>query len=79
MNIITKYNINDTVFFTQNSKIIEGKVFSIVIPNTKTENYEIYYEVINDKSREFLTHTGIKRNFPENWLFSTKEELIASL
>jgi hypothetical protein len=78
MDIKTKYNVKDKVFFTQLSKIVEAEVFAIIIPEIQNENVEIEYH-ITDKEKRYLVSGGSNRNWKEKWLYSSKEELIKSL
>lgn len=79
MTISTKFNTNDIVYFTQNSKVFKGRIWEIFISTIYNDNsYQIKYTVINDQ-KEYCKNIEDGRLFRENWLFSTKEELIKSL
>lgn len=77
MKIETKFNIGDKVIFAQNSKLLEATVHSITIGEI-TKDVRINYSIINS-GREYYTRINNQKLFPEEELFSTKEELIASL
>lgn len=88
MKIETKFNIGDKVIFAQNSKLLEATVHSITIGEI-TKDVRINYSIINS-GREYYTRINNdvdiispyfiqQKLFPEEELFKTKEELIASL
>lgn len=78
MQIETKHNIKDSVFFIKHSKVLIGTIYSITIDTITDGNVDIHYEIIN-KDKEYHTRDSGGRLFKESWLFKTKEELIASL
>lgn len=79
MTINTKFNPNDYVYFTHNSKVVKGAIWDIHISTINNNlTHDIKYTVINDQ-KEYYTNLIDGKLFPESWLFSTKEELIKSL
>lgn len=82
MEIVTKFNINDTVYILHNNKICETTIIGIGIsvlpPNIKnvTTNgnlIEIYYTVDGESL------VSIINRIPEGNLFTSRQELIDSL
>lgn len=82
MKIVTKFNINDTVYILRNNKICETMVIGIGIsvlpPNIKNvttndNSIEIYYTVDGESL------VSIINRIPESNLFISRQELINSL
>ena len=74
----TKFNLKDKVYFMQNNKVKEGYIKGIHITCSffnlpEHENIKIN-DVLYDISCDYITIS-----LRESYLFSTKEELIASL
>ena len=69
MKILTKYNLDDTVYFMEANKIQSGVIISIKLTLNKMPTV-IHYAVEGSD-----TH----RSFTESDIFSTKEDLIKSL
>lgn len=82
MKIVTKFNINDTVYILHNNKIYETMVIGIGIsvlpPNIKNvttndNSIKIYYTVDGESL------VSIINRIPESNLFISRQELINSL
>lgn len=73
MNIQTKYNYKDTVYYLKDDKIMSGKIASVEFFQFEKEpvliTYGLYPKIEGDDYQEFY----------ESKLFSTKQELINSL
>lgn len=70
MNIETRYNINNTVYFLHNNKVWEGTVKKITITvenNSTVISYKVQYSDWKYKSLK------------ESQAYSTKQELLNSL
>lgn len=83
MNIETKYSIKDKVFFIHDNEVKTGTVKTI-----STESYTAFNEhyqpitstsIKYDVSIECEYRSDITVKLPQNRLFHTKEELLASL
>lgn len=72
MDIKTKYNINDIVYFLYDNKIQSGDITRIHISVRQGAQSEKYDGSIVPGSGEFI-------NLKKDMLFKTKEALIASL
>ena len=73
MEIKTKFNIGDEVFYLDENKIKTKRIDSIQFDLYKDKSGGLRYRL------EGFSKTGHWEYFKENELFSTKEELIASL
>lgn len=69
MEIRTKFNIGDTIYFMYDNKVCNSSVCSVSVWVGR-ESTDIKYYVDRDKDRISIT---------ENKVYATKEELIASL
>lgn len=73
MEIKTKYNIKDTVYFMYNNKAYEGKIINVYLKRDyKSEDYTRYTVNVQDRNGNFI-------EILEENLFSSKEELLKSL
>lgn len=83
MEIKTKFNLGDTVYYIENNKIHQGKVVRIDTTNVLNhytynggsleigESYIETYKVSNSEKR--------KQSFERHLLFATQEELLEDL
>lgn len=70
MQIQTKFNVNDIVYFIFNNKVCSAPITSINIHVSKYEKLRITYTVY---------HKDLTASLHEYSVFSTKDELIKSL
>lgn len=68
MEVITKYNINDKVWLIIDNQAVRANITRVIISVESTDSCKISYS-LNYGSTEY----------PEDQLFSTKEDLIKSL
>lgn len=64
----TKYNIGDKVWLIRDNRAQRSDITRVVISVESSDNYEVSYSL----------HFG-DTEFPEDQLFSSKEELLKSL
>lgn len=78
MNIETKYNIGDKVFFLQENAVHQGYIRQVVVNATCSEGcvYQNEYYIIDCYYR-----TGSKtyKNVEKSLIYKSKEELLKSL
>ena len=69
MEIKTKFNLEDNVFFIHNNKAVDGIIKKILI-NVENDTFTIKYKILIDRKYKF---------FQEENVFKTKKELLESL
>jgi len=73
MNITTKYDKGDTVFYMENNRIMTGKIDEIFA--ISTSKFEISYRMEYKGSSTVMAQP----TYSEDKLFATKEQLLKSL
>lgn len=68
MEVITKYNINDKVWLIIDNQAVRADITRVIISAESTDSCKVSYS---------LNHGSIE--YPEDQLFSTKEDLLKSL
>ena len=75
MDIKTKYNIGDSVFFMNDNRVWQGEIESFDIGFSQRSSGEKYITISYCVKTEFFTDFSVS----EHKLFLTKEELLKSL
>ena len=75
MDIKTKYNIGDSVFFMNDNRVWQGEIESFDIGFSQRSSGEKYITISYCVKTEFFTNFSVS----EHKLFLTKEELLKSL
>lgn len=73
MNLKTKFNVGDSVWFIYNNKVENKEIYSIDI-NVNSKNTVINYDISLFPEKP---HATTKK--PENTVYKTKQELLDSL
>ena len=75
MDIKTKYNIGDSVFFMNDNRVWQGEIESFDIGFSQRSSGEKYITISYCVKTMFFTDFSVA----ENKLFTTKEDLLKSL
>ena len=82
MEIETKFDIGDRVFYMEKNKVEESIITDIeIIVGLKKENGMINYDNIKTVIKSEIYYVDMNRDlkYHPRWLFKTKEELLKSL